>query len=71
MPRSPKQETSKRKKKYDHSPSDDERKSSRSYKNMKHSGKFVFFIFKKIIYQCLKNVLLNKISYFYRHVLFG
>ncbi|CAF3177142.1 unnamed protein product [Rotaria socialis] len=37
MPRSPKQESSKRKKKYEHSPSDDERKSSRNSKNMKSS----------------------------------
>lgn len=37
MPRSPKQESNNRKKKYDHSPSDDERKSSRNYKNFKHS----------------------------------
>ncbi|CAF1000741.1 unnamed protein product [Rotaria sordida] len=37
MPRSPRQETNKRKKKYEYSPSDDERKSSRNYKNIKHS----------------------------------
>ncbi|CAF5111131.1 unnamed protein product, partial [Rotaria magnacalcarata] len=37
MPRSPKQESSKRKKKYEHTPSDDERKSSRNFKNMKSS----------------------------------
>jgi smad nuclear-interacting protein 1 len=37
MPRSPKQETNKRKKKYEHSPSDEERKASRGYKNIKQS----------------------------------
>jgi hypothetical protein len=52
MPRSPKQETSTRKKKYEHSPSDDEKKSSRNYKNFKHSGNInilssLFFVFFK------------------------
>jgi smad nuclear-interacting protein 1 len=38
MPRSPRQETNTRKKKHEHSPSDDERKSSsRTYKTFKHS----------------------------------
>ncbi|CAF3809804.1 unnamed protein product [Adineta steineri] len=37
MPRPERQETNTRKKKYEHSPSDDERKSSRNYKNFKHS----------------------------------
>ncbi len=41
MPRSPRQETSTRKKKYEHSPSDDDRKSSRNYKNFKHSGMLI------------------------------
>jgi hypothetical protein len=43
MPRSPRQETNTRKKKYEHSPSDDERKSSRNYKNFKHSGMLILF----------------------------
>jgi len=41
MHRSPRQETSTRKKKYEHSPSDDEKKSSRNYKNFKHSGMLI------------------------------
>jgi len=41
MPRSPRQETSTRKKKYEHSPSDDEKKSSRNYKNFKHLGMLI------------------------------
>lgn len=50
MPRSPRQETSTRKKKYEHSPSDDERKSSKNAKNFKRSGKTMLIDFdQKII----------------------